>query len=920
VTHQRPDPDALLRRFREEETRERRGQLKVFLGASPGVGKTFSMLEAARAKRAEGLDVVVGVVETHGRAETARLVEGIEVIPRRVAEYRDTRLEEFDLDASLARHPALLLVDELAHTNAPGSRHDKRWQDVEELLAAGINVYTTLNVQHVESLNDVVAQITGVQVRETIPDSVLEQADEVELVDVTADVLQQRLREGKVYIPEQASRAIERFFRKGNLIALRELALRRTAERVDAQMRGYMAERGIRETWAAAERLLVCVGPSPTAVRLVRATRRMAARLHADWVAVHVETPRDQRLSAAEREDILRALELAEQLGGRTVTLSGQSVADEILAYAQAHNVNRIVVGKPERAAWRERLKGSLLDTLVRRSGAIEVLAITGEEETEQPRTAPPPPSVPWPEYVWAGAIVLIPTGIGLLLRSIGATVATIDAAMLYLLAVVVAAARYRQGPAVAAALLGIASFDFFFVHPFYTFSVSDVRYVLTFGVMLLVALVLGRLTGRIRSQAEAAREREQRTAALYALSRDLSSATERDQVVTAALRHVRDTFAVDSAIFLPAGEGRVEPAAPVPYPFDERERAVAQWTCYHGQVAGQGTKTLPAAAAMYLPLTASGRVVGVLGIRAADPRLFRDPARRRLVEALSGQTALALERLDLAERSQQTSIEFEAERLRTALLSSLSHDMRTPLASIEGAASTMLQEPEPAAPTRRELATTIMQESQRMGRLVANLLDMIRVESGDLQVQKEWQLLSDVVGVALLRTEDQLRDHPVTTHLPPELPLVAVDDVLLEQVFVNLLENAAKHTPPGTPVEISATAGADEVVVQVADRGPGLPAGEEERVFEKFHRAASVPGTGVGLGLAICRGIVTAHGGRIWAENRPGGGAAFRFTIPVVGAPPTILAEDSAGPVGSPQALEVGTSWTQRPLPPSSS
>ncbi len=922
MTHARPDPDALLRRLREEETRQRRGQLKVFLGASPGVGKTFTMLEAARAKRAEGLDVVVGVAETHGRVETARLLDGLEILPRRKVEYRGTVLDEFDLDAALARQPALLVVDELAHSNAPGSRHDKRWQDVAELLAVGINVYTTLNVQHVESLNDVVAQITGVQVRETVPDSVLEQADELELVDVTPDVLLQRLREGKVYVPEQASRAIDRFFRKGNLIALRELALRRTAERVDAQMRGYMAERGIRETWAAGERLLVCVGPSPTAVRLVRATRRMATRLHAEWVAVHVETPRDQRLSAAEREDILRALELAEQLGGRTVTLSGQNVADEILAYARAHNVNRIVVGKPERPAWRERLRGSLLDSLVRQSGAIEVLAITGEEEVEQPRAPPATPPVPWSDYAWAGAIVLVPTGIGFLIRSIGATVATIDAAMLYLLAVVVAAARYRQGPAVVAALLGIASFDFFFVHPFYTFSVSDVRYLLTFGVMLLVALVLGRLTGRIRTQAEAAREREQRTAALYALSRDLSSATERDQVVTAALRHVRETFAVDSAVFLPGEEGRLEAAAIVPYPFDERERAVAEWTYHHNQVAGQGTKTLPAAVAMYLPLTASGRVGGVLGIRAADPRLFRDPARRRLLEALSGQTAAALERLDLAERGRQTSIEFEAERLRTALLSSLSHDMRTPLASIEGAASTILQEPEPAGSTRRELATTILQESQRMGRLVANLLDMIRVESGDLQVQKEWQLLSDVVGVALLRTEDQLRNHPVTSRIPPDLPLVAVDEILLEQVFVNLLENAAKHTPPGTPVEVSATAGVEEVVVQVADRGPGLPVGEEERVFEKFHRAGSASGTGVGLGLAICRGIVTAHGGRIWAENRPGGGAAFRFTIPVVGAPPTILAEGPSGPGSAAGELELGTPWIDQPLPqrPSSS
>jgi two-component system sensor histidine kinase KdpD len=891
----RPDPDTLLRRVQEEEARARQGRLKIFLGASPGVGKTFTMLEAALAQRADGLDVAVGVVETHGRQETARLLDGLDVLPRRPLEYRGTTLPEFDLDSALARHPALLIVDELAHSNAPGSRHDKRWQDVEELLAAGINVWSTLNVQHIESLNDVVARITGVQVRETVPDSMLERADDVELVDVTPDVLRQRLREGKVYVPEQADRAIEQFFRKGNLIALRELALRRTAERVDAQMRGYMAERGIHDTWATSERLLVCVGPSPTAVRLIRATRRMAARLHADWIAAHVETPRDQRLTRTERDDILRALELAEQLGGRTVGLSGQSVADELLAYARSHNVNRIVVGKPERPSWRDRLRGSLLDALVRRSGAIEVLAITGEEEEPQPRPALTGETVEWREYLRAAAILLVPTALGLLLRRLGATVAVLDAAMLYLLAVVVAAARYRRGPAVLAAILGIASFDFFFVHPYYTFSVSDVRYLLTFGVMLLVALVLGGLTGRIRSQAEASREREQRTAALYALSRDLGLVQERSDAVAALLRSLCDTFAVKAAVLLPADGGRVEPVAAPPYPIDERERAVAQWTFDHAQAAGQGTRTLPAAAAMYVPVAAGEQVLGVLGLSADDPTFFRDPARRRLLEALSALSAAALERLALAERSRQTSVQFEAERLRTALLSSLSHDMRTPLASIEGAASTMLEGPPAPTPRVRDLAGTIVQESRRMGRLVANLLDMIRVESGALQVQKEWQLLSDVVGVALLRTEDQLREHAVATTLPADLPLVPVDEILLEQVFVNLLENAARYTPPGTPIEIGAVAQPGEVVVSVADRGPGIPPGEEERIFEKFHRLGSAPGRGVGLGLTICRGIVTAHGGRIWAEARPGGGALFRFAVPITGSPPALAREAAA-------------------------
>jgi two-component system sensor histidine kinase KdpD len=538
-----------------------------------------------------------------------------------------------------------------------------------------------------------------------------------------------------------------------------------------------------------------------------------------------------------------------------------------------------------------------LLDVLVRGSGAIEVLAITGDAEPET-RSMTIPRSSRWWEYAAALLIVLVPTGLGMLVRGLGMAVPTIDAAMLYLLAVVVAAARYRKGPAVTAAIIGIASFDFFFVHPFYTFSVSDVRYLLTFGVMLLVALVLGGLTGRIRDQAEAAREREQRTAALYALSRELASARSREEVLTAAIRSVHDTFALEAVVLLPNDEGRVAAASQAPYPFDERERAVAQWTLDHGQVAGQGTKTLPAASAMYLPLVASDRVLGVLGIQSDDAGFFRDPVRRRLIDTLSGQTAAALERLTLTEQTRQTAVEFEAERLRNALLSSLSHDIRTPLASIESAAKRLLQPGEPgvtATQTGRELVTTILTESSQMGRLVANLLDMMRVETGALQVQKEWQLLSDVVGVALLRTESALRDHPVSTNLPDDLPLVPVDEILLEQVFVNLLENAATHTPGGTPVEIGAEARPDEVLVWVADRGPGIPAGEEERVFEKFHRASAIPGAGVGLGLAICRGIVSAHGGRMWAERRPGGGAAFRFTLPLVGTPPGTAAEREA-------------------------
>ena len=608
---------------------------------------------------------------------------------------------------------------------------------------------------------------------------------------------------------------------------------------------------------------------------------------------------------------MLRALEIAEQLGGRAVTLSGQGAPDELLAYARAHNVTRIVVGKTRRARWRDMLRGSLLDALVRGSGAIELVAISGEDDEDgSSGPAPEPTRSTRLEYAAAVGIAIVPTLVGLVVRRAGVPVPPIDAAMLYLLAVVVAAARFRRGPALAASLVGIASFDYFFVHPFYTFSVSDVRYVLTFGVMLLVALVMGNLTGRIRSQAEAAREREQRTSALYALSRDLATAPDRDAVTAAALRSLRDTFALEAVILLPGEGGAVLTAGSAPFPIDERERAIAQWSFDHGQAAGRGTTTLPGGRALYLPIAASGRPVGVLGLPLADAGEFRDTARRRLLESLAGQTAVALERLALAERSRESEVEVEAERLRTSLLSSLSHDMRTPLASIEGAASTMLQDAEPPPAARRELAATIVQESHRMGRLVANLLDMIRVEAGSLQVQKEWQLLPEVVGVALLRTEEQLRDHPVSTSFPASLPLVPIDEILLEQVFVNLLENAARHTPAGTPIDVGAQGGVDEVIVSIADRGPGLPPGDEEAIFRKFYRAGAAR-AGIGLGLTICRGIVTAHGGRIWAENRPGGGAVFRLSLPIGGTPPRLVAEE---PAPDHQDTEAARAWSAPP------
>lgn len=889
MSNSRPTPDAILARLREAEARAARGRLKIFFGANPGVGKTFSMLEEACARRAEGVDVVAGVIETHGRAETAAQLAGLELLPRRTLDYRGVALTEFDLDLALTRHPAILLVDELAHTNAPGSRHERRWQDVEELLNAGISVYTTLNVQHLESLNDVVAQITGVLVRETVPDSVFDGADEVELADLTPDDLLLRLQQGKVYLPEQAERARERFFRKGNLIALRELALRRVAERVDAQMRGYMLEHGIRETWTVGGRLLVCVDDDPEATRLVRAGRRMAGTLRNEWIVLHIETP-GTALTGGNRGSLIDTLQLADEFGAQTATLPGTNVAEEILAYAASHNVARILMGRPSHGRWRDRFAKSTVEKVIHGAGELEVYVVAGDAAAGPaafPRPSPRRKDSPG-EYGVAVAAVTLCTAVSwLIFQRLSIT----DVAMVYLLGAMVVATRCGRGPSILAALLSILAFDVVFVPPRFSLAVSDLNYLLTFGTMLTVALLISGFTLRIREQAALARERERRTAALYALSRDLGATRLRDDVVEVARRHLADSFGCTAQIVAPGPDGRLaplEPVAPAPV-LDEKELGVADWSFQRGETAGAGTATLPGARALHLPLHGASGAVGILVVASPDLARFQEPAQRYLLETFAGQVGVALERMILAERARETRLEVEAERLRTSLLSSLSHDLRTPLGIITGAASSLRETGDAMPPTdRRGLLDSILDESQRMNRLIRNLLDMIRVETGSLQVQKEWQPLEDAVGVAIIRMGERLAQHPVQVRLPVDLPLVPLDAVLLEQVFINLLENAVKYTPPGTPVEIAAVDSPDVVTVSVSDRGPGLASGEEAMVFEKFFRTAEAPpGKGVGLGLTICRGIIVAHGGRIWAENRPEGGAVFQFTLPKSGVPP---------------------------------
>ncbi|MDF0673996.1 MAG: sensor histidine kinase KdpD [Nitrospira sp.] len=883
MNQKRPDPDVLLTRVQAEEARRSEGKLKVFFGANPGVGKTYAMLQAAHEQRRDGVDVVIGVVETHGRAETDALVEGLEILPRQRVEYRGTTLLEFDLDAALARRPSVILIDELAHSNAPGLRHVKRWQDVQELLKAGITIYTTVNVQHLESLNDVVAQITGVRVRETVPDSVLERADDVELIDLPPDDLLQRLKDGKVYVSEQIQHAIHNFFAKGNLIALRELALRRTAERVDQQMEMYRRDHAVVRTWPAAETIMVCVNMKARGPRLIRTARQMAADLHAKWIAVYVQIPRHLRSPQTERDRLVQTLRLAEQLGAETVTLTGEDVAQELLNYARSRNATKIIVGKPLRSHWKEWLFGSVVSDLVHQSGEIDIYVITGTSGEGQPLVRRPARSTGGVSgYAYALAAVLIATAVDWLMVPYFAAPNLI---MMYLVAVIAIAIRFGRGPSALASVLSVAAFDFFFVPPYFSFAVTDIEYLLTFGVMLVVALIIGNLAVRIRQQAELARDRAHRTGVLYSMSRDLATHRGTGMLAQLAAKHLRDVFDAQIAVFLADADKKVQlqRGELLFFELNPKESGVAQWVYDHNERAGLGTDTLPGASALYLPLVCSTGPIGVVALRPKNAALLLDPEQLHLLESLTNQVALAIERARLSDEAQQAHVEAESERTRNAILSSVSHDLRTPLATITGAASSLVEgQGELSAIDRQELARSIYREADRLDRLLKNVLDIMRIETGAVQLSKEWHPLDEIIGAALARLEGRLRDHTVNTSLPAGLPLAPVDGVLLEQVVINLIENAVKYAPARTMIELAASATDREIVVEVADRGPGIPVGEESRIFDKFYRAKPAREGGVGLGLTICRGIVEAHDGRIWAENRSGGGAVFRFSIPL--------------------------------------
>ncbi len=845
------------------------------------------MLEAARQRKAEGVDLVVALVETHHRKETEALFEDLPVIPRCKFEYRGVVLEELDLDAVLARRPQLTIVDELAHTNAPGSRHSRRYQDIEELLAVGIDVYTTLNIQHVESLSDVVSQVTGVVIRETVPDHVLDGADEVILIDLPPDELIKRLHEGKVYVPEQAATAVQKFFRPGNLAALRELALRHLARKVDRQMRMYMGAHGIPGPWPAGERVLVCLGPGPIVERLVRAGRRLAATLDAEWIAVFVETPEYSRLPDAEKDRITRAQRLAEELGARTETLTGISPPQEIVRYALTHNVTKIVASASRRPFLERLIRGSLVDWILRHTENIDVYVISSPSGRSATKTTPPTrqPVALWP-YAYAVAIA---AAVGLSGSVFPSRLEPVNLTTLNLLVVVIVAYYWGRGPAILAAWLGAATFYLAVASRLTVRGVVSPQFLLTLTGLLVVGLVIGTLTSRIREQAKAARAREATTAALYALSRDLAAAVNMEEILKAVTRHISSVFSRQVAIFLP-GDGKLEMTIQSgDFPFTDNERAVATWVFAHGEPAGRGTETLPAAKARYLPLKTAQGIRGVLGVLpAADTLPALGPEQRHLMEAFASQAAVAIERAQLAAEARRAQVLQETERLESALLNSISHDLRTPLAAVTGALSTLVENGNVLdEATRRELLETARDAAQRLNRLVGDLLDMTRVQGGALRLRSAPADVQDLIGTSLSQLGDAVTGRKIEVDVAPNMPLVSVDFALITRVLANIVENAIKYSPPEAPITIGARAVGGNLEIMVADRGPGATESDLVRMAGKFQRSRSAANNGTGLGLAICRGFVEAHGGHITVENRPGGGLTVVFTLPLDGAPP---------------------------------
>ncbi|MDT1061364.1 sensor histidine kinase KdpD [Paracoccus sp. CPCC 101403] len=879
----RPLPEALL----EKAVQETRGRLKIFLGAAPGVGKTYEMLESGRALLADGQEVVIGVVETHGRAETSALLDGFQIVPRQRIPYGGQTLEEMDLDAIIARAPALVLVDELAHTNAPGSRHPKRYLDVLELLARGIDVYTTLNIQHVESLNDVVAQITRIRVRETVPDSVIDRADDIEIIDLTPDDLIKRLHEGKVYLPRTAKRAIQNYFSPGNLTALRELALRRTAQRVDAQLLTHMQAHGVRGPWPSGDRILVCVDASPRGPALVRYAKRQADRMRASWTALHVELAQDMRLSDPDKDRIASTMRLAEQLGGEAVTLPGQGVVREIMRHAMTHNFSHIIVGRTEKAVWQEWLRGTVSTELIRQARDINVHVVAGRERDRSATrglsfaTRQELGLLPYLQAtLYTGMAVLV--GMALFrifdVRNIG---------LVFLMAVLTSAATAGLLPALFASILGALAYNYFFLAPQYSLTIRDPESVVALIFFLCAAAITSNLTARVHRQARAARIRARITESLYLFSKRLSVAGTLDDVLWVTVNQMATMLRVNTVLLMPQGDTvAVRAGFPPEDTLDDADIAAAQWAFEHSLPAGRGADTLPGARRQYMPLRTGRMTVGVIGLDNDRSGPLLTPDQSRLCDALADQAALAIERIQLVDDLDRAKLSAEADKLRSALLTSISHDLRTPLAGIMGAAGMLRDYFDALAPdSRRDLLATVNDESERLNRFIANLLDMTRIESGATVPNFQAVYVDEAVGAVLRRAETVLARHRITVTLAPELPMLRLDPTLFEQVLFNLLDNAAKYAPEGTPIGIEGWQENGSVILQIGDEGPGIPPADLERVFDIFYRVRKTDQVlaGTGLGLAICRGFIEAMGGTIRAANRADrSGALFRIRLPL--------------------------------------
>ncbi|MGJ4854119.1 DUF4118 domain-containing protein [Labrys sp. La1] len=867
ASDKRPDPNALL----TLAGREGRGRLTVFLGAAPGVGKTYAMLSRARREKEAGIDVVVGIVETHGRSETAALTDGLEIMARRTVDYRGRQLEEFDIDGALARRPRLIIIDELAHTNAPDSRHPKRYQDVEELIGAGIDVWTALNIQHLESLTDVVSRLTGVTVRESVPDSVIKKADEVIVVDITPTELIQRLEDGKVYLPDNAKRAADGFFKPGNLTALRELALRRTTERVDDQMLAYLRQNAIEGPWETADRLIVCIGSDNFSQQVVRAAGRLATGLNADWLAVTVERP-GQEAGGEALAQLEANLRLAERLGAEVRRLNGHDYVGEILRLARAENVTQIVLGSGK-SSWWQRLTGrSLADDLLHRSEEINVTIITNT-------MAGAPPARRWWRRIalqpslaglaMAVACVTAAVGIGIGLRHF---VYLPNASMLFLMAVLASALTVGRWSAITAAVLSFFAYNFFFIPPLYNFTIAEPHEVFALAVFLIVAVVAGDLAGRVRERAEGEGRRAANIMSLYEFSRKLSGITSLDDVLWAAVAHAQATLHGRVVIAVPQDdELSVAAAWPPDISLDTTDMTALRWAFEKREIAGRGTGTLPNIAFEFRPILTPNGAVGVLGLAQLEGAEPLSPAEERILVAILDQTAIAIDRAKLAKENVRTAALEESEKLRSALLSSLSHDLRTPLASITGAVTTLRQlGTKMSEESRDDLLASIEEEAARLSRFVANLLDMSRLEAGALNARRDFIDVADVVRAAVDRARKAFPTRLIETSLATDLPPVRGDQALLGQVLFNLLDNAHKYGGEDSSTAVFARREDAEVVVTITDQGKGIPPDDLEKIFDKFYRRGKVDGRapGTGLGLSISRGFIEAMGGTITAES----------------------------------------------------